>query len=119
MGLMQSIRRMMGANVEQEKAPPHDERRRHRRIQSVKLTIVIGENRYKTKDWSLGGFRIHALDQKFQANGHVAGLIHGPGLFDRGTFDGFIAWVSESGEVGVRFSEVSRESFMAMSAAQR
>ncbi len=118
MGLLQSIRAMIGASATSSTPVTNAERRRYRRIQGVKLTILTGDHRYKTKDWSLGGFRIQAPELQLRTNDYISGAIHGPGLFNRGTFDGHVAWVAESGELGVRFSEVSRETFMAMSAAQ-
>lgn len=123
MGLMRSVRKLIGnaeatgKNVAGRGADA--ERRRYRRIQEVKLTILIGDQRFKTKDWSLGGFRIFAPELAFRSNDLINGFIQGPGLFDRGSFEGFVAWVSETGEMGVRFAEVSRDTFLAMSAAQR
>ena len=119
MGLMQSVRKLIGTAEATDKNVTGVERRRYRRIQEVKLTILIGDLRFKTRDWSLGGFRIFAPELVFRSNDLISGFIHGPGLFDRGSFEGFVAWVSETGEMGVRFAEVSRDSFLAMSAAQR
>lgn len=118
MTLLNSVRRLLGRGDATPPAAPPDARRRHRRIQTVKLTIVIGERRYKTKDWSLGGFRIAAPDLAYQSNQPISGKLNGPGLFVRGEFEGIISWVSEQGEIGVRFTEVSRESFAAMSRVQ-
>lgn len=118
MGLLRSLRASIGNGAPAPKAAQFEERRRHRRMQSVKLTILIGAQRYKTKDWSLGGMRIDAPGLCVNSNEPISGWIHGPGLFDRGDFEGIVSWVSEQGEIGIRFVEVSRETFLSMSMAQ-
>jgi len=118
MNLLNSVRRLFGGGDATPLAAPPDARRRHRRIQTVKLTILIGKRRYKTRDWSLGGFRIAAPDLAYRSNQPISGKLNGPGLFDSGEFEGVISWVSEQGEIGVRLTEVSRESFAAMSRVQ-
>ncbi len=119
MGLLNTLRQSIRPGSPEPKGESFEERRRHRRIQNVKLTVVIGEQRFKTKDWSLGGMRVQAPGLSVKSNEQVVGKLNGPGLFDRGTFEGMVSWVSETGEVGIRFVAVSRESFVAMSAAQK
>lgn len=116
MGLVAHIRKMFSDDATGERVLLHDERRRHRRIQDTKLTIIIDGKRYKTKDWSLGGFRIQAPEITIQTNENITGEIRGPGLFDRSDFKACVAWTSESGEFGVRLVEVSGETARAMSA---
>ncbi len=94
------------------------ERRRHRRIQTSKLTILIGGKRYKTCDWSLGGFRVIAPGNDFVTNQRISGALHGPGMFDRGEYEAVIVWIADDGELGAHFIELSHESFLAMSAVQ-
>ena len=119
MGLIQSIKHLTGIGQQPEPVqPPGAERRRHRRIQSSRLTIFIDGKRYKTNDWSLGGFRVVVPGNKFATGVRISGALHGPGLFDRGVYEATISWVSDTGEIGAHFIEVSHESFLAMSAAQ-
>ncbi len=120
MGLLQRFKDLSGwdSRPEQESAAPPDERRRHRRLQSSKLTVFIGGKRYKTNDWSLGGFRVTVPGTTLVTNDVISGPLHGPGLFDRGAYEACVVWVADSGEIGVRFIELSHGSFMAMSAAQ-
>lgn len=117
MGIVTHVKKLLG-KAPNEAVAPHDERRRHRRIQDSKLTIIIDGTRYKTKDWSLGGFRLHVPEMTVYTNDDIAGEIHGPGLFDRGDFKACVAWTSENGEFGVRFVEISGETARAMAAAQ-
>ncbi len=121
MGLLQRIKDLAGGEsrtVEPSRPLSGVDRRRHRRIQSSKLTIFIDNKRYKTNDWSLGGFRIVVPGNEFTPNQRISGAIHGPGMFDRGKYEATISWVSDDGEIGVHFIELSHESFLAMSAAQ-
>ena len=121
MDVITQIKNLFGTKAEREGELPvsHDERRRHRRIQHIKLTIIINGERYKTKDWSLGGFRIHAPEMNVLTNDDLAGEIRGPGMFDRGDFKACVAWTSESGECGARFTEISGETARAMATAQK
>ncbi len=112
---------MAGGDVRPVEAPgpmSGSDRRRHRRIQSAKLTIFVVDKRYKTNDWSLGGFRVVVPGNKLVTNQNISGAIHGPGLFDRGTYEATVVWTADDGEIGVHFIELSHESFLAMSAAQ-
>jgi hypothetical protein len=121
MGLFQRIKAFAGGESRPVEAPsqqPGAERRRHRRTQSSKLTIFVNDKRYKTNDWSLGGFRVVVPDNNFVTNQRISGAIHGPGLFDRGAYEATIVWTADDGEIGVHFIELSHESFLAMSAAQ-
>lgn len=120
MGLLQRIKGMAG--LETGSAPDQSargaERRRHRRIQSSKLTMFIDDKRYKTNDWSLGGFRLIVPGNSFVTNQRISGALHGPGMFDRGSYEAVIVWIADDGEFGAHFIELSHESFLSMSAAQ-
>ncbi|MFZ5930105.1 MAG: PilZ domain-containing protein [Pseudomonadota bacterium] len=121
MGLFQRIKAFAGGESRPVEAPrqqPGAERRRHRRTQSSKLTIFVNDKRYKTNDWSLGGFRVVVPGNNFVTNQRISGAIHGPGFFDRGAYEATIVWTADDGEIGVHFIELSHESFLAMSAAQ-
>ncbi len=121
MGLLQRIKHLAGGEnrpAEASRSESGAERRRHRRLQTSKLTIIVGEKRYKTNDWSLGGFRIVVPGNDFVTNQRISGAIHGPGLFDRGTYEAAIVWTADDGELGAHFIELSHESFLAMSAVQ-
>lgn len=121
MGLFQRIKAFAGGEsrpAEASSPVSGSERRRHRRIQNVKLSVFIADKRYKTNDWSLGGFRVVVPGNNFDTNQRISGAIHGPGLFDRGTYEATIVWTADNGEIGAHFIELSHESFLAMSAAQ-
>lgn len=121
MGLLQRIRSLASREPKPAKAPHSvsgPERRRHRRIQTSKLTVFINDKRYKTSDWSLGGFRVTVPGNDFATNQRISGAIHGPGLFNRGVYEAVIVWVADDGELGAHFIELSHESFLAMSAVQ-
>ncbi len=121
MGLLQRIKGLAGGEPRPAQAPrpaSGAERRRHRRVQTSKLTVFINGKRYKTNDWSLGGFRVVVPGNDFATNQRIGGAIHGPGLFDRGTYEAVIVWTADDGELGTHFIELSHESFLAMSAAQ-
>ena len=121
MSVTTKIKNLFGTEAGSKSEPQvrHDERRRHRRIQHIKLTIIIDGRRYKTKDWSLGGFRIHAADMNVLTNDNLSGEIRGPGMFDRGDFEACVAWTAESGELGARFTEISGETARAMATVQK
>lgn len=121
MGLLQRIKVFASGQaptVEPTRPLSGADRRRHRRIQSSKLTIFIGNKRYKTYDWSMGGFRIVVPGNEFTTQQRISGAIHGPGMFDRGEYEAAITWIADDGEIGAHFIELSHESFLAMSAAQ-
>ena len=121
MGLIQRLKQLAGGETSSDHTPRlvrGAERRRHRRLQNVRLTIFINGKRYKTNDWSLGGFRVMAPGIDLTTNQHISGALHGPGLFDRGTYEAAIAWVADDGEFGAHFIDLSHQSFLAMSAAQ-
>lgn len=121
MGLLRRIKSLAGGETHSDvtsQPVPGIERRRHRRLQSSKLTIFICNKRYKTSDWSLGGFRIVVPGNEFTNGQRISGAIHGPGMFDRGEYEASISWVADNGEIGAHFIELSHGSFLAMSAAQ-
>lgn len=121
MSLLQRIKVLAGreaASTRISSSEPGPERRRHRRLQTSRLTVFVNGKRYKTNDWSLGGFRVVVPENKFGPNQVIKGPLHGPGLFTRGEYEACVVWVADDGEMGVRFIELSSESFLAMSAVQ-
>lgn len=118
MGLLQRLKHMAGMDAPSVQPLGDSDRRRHRRLQTSRLSISIGGKRYKTNDWSLGGFRITVPGNSLKTNDVISGPLNGPGMFDRGNYEATIVWVADNGEIGARFIEISHESFMAMSGAQ-
>lgn len=121
MGLLQRIKELTGGEApsSQDRTPrPMEERRRHRRVQTSRLTVFVNGKRYKTNDWSLGGFRVVIPGNTFAPNHVFTGPLHGPGLFNKGEYEACVVWVADTGEIGARFIELSPKSFLAMSAAQ-
>lgn len=94
------------------------ERRAHRRFSYPALQLEIDGKRFKTTDWSLGGFRI---------NGYINGYRGVPKIGDRlsghikslnssapGTFVAEVVRIAETGEIGLRLLEITPAVFLAM-----
>ena len=95
----------------------HVERRRHPRITHKPLIVSIGRHRYKTVDWSLGGFRLPRLRGAARPGLRLSGEIDGLRAARPGRFVAEVVHVTDDGEVGARFLEISPAFFIAMSAA--
>lgn len=95
----------------------HVERRQHPRITHKPLIVSIGRHDYKTVDWSLGGFRLPKLRGEPRAGMRLSGEIDGLRAAKPGRFVAEVVHVTDEGEVGVRFLEISPAFFIAMSEA--
>ena len=81
------------------------------------LVLKIDGKKYRTVDWSLGGFRINGFHESGKPRDEVSGTIGGGGM-RRGEFVAEILRVSASGEVRMRLLEVTPATFLAMAAVK-
>ena len=95
----------------------HVERRQHPRITHKPLIVSIGRHNYKTVDWSLGGFRLPKLHGEARPGLRLSGEIDGLRAAKPGRFVAEVVHVTDEGEVGARFLEISPAFFIAMSQA--
>lgn len=95
----------------------HVERRQHPRITHKPLIVSIGRHDYKTVDWSLGGFRLAKLHGAPRPGLRLSGEIDGLRAAKPGRFVAEVVHVTDDGEVGTRFLEISPAFFIAMSEA--
>ncbi len=92
------------------------ERRAHARHTSDSLRVLIENRRYKTVDWSLGGFKLERCKLTLSAKDRVHGKIDFDASVD-GEFVAEVVHVSETGDIGFRFLEISPRLFLAMGGA--
>lgn len=89
------------------------ERRRHTRRDEPRLTVLIGDRRYRTVDWSHGGFQIRVCDGDFAPGESVRGVVETVGSAGPGEFEAEVAW-SEDGRAGFRFVSLPRLLYLSM-----
>lgn len=89
------------------------DRRRHVRHTSTSLTVTVDGHKYKTVDWSLGGFRLAGFHRPVAAKDRIAGLL-APPKGAKGDFVAEIVWTADDGHLGVRFLEITPRTFLAM-----
>ena len=90
------------------------DRRVHRRYSDPPLHLEIDGKRFKTTDWSLGGFRIHGYNEAVAIGGRLTGQIQSVNSNGPGTFVAEVVWIAETGEVGLRLLEITPAVFVAM-----
>lgn len=88
-------------------------RRLHTRYASDALRVEINRRRYRTLDWSLGGFRLDRCALALGADDQVRGRIAFKGMAP-GEFVAEVTHIGESGEIGFRFLEVSPQILLSM-----
>lgn len=90
------------------------ERRQHSRTSKPAIRVAMGGKKYRTADWSMGGFRIsgyHApLALKEQIEGRISSIAGSGG----GGFMVEVVRVQENGDIGLRFLEIEPHIFMAL-----
>jgi len=90
------------------------DRRRHARIYDAPLAMTIDGERYQTTDWSLGGFRVHAYHAPVEVGLRLAGTIDKGEGITPGNFTAEVVRLTETGDIGLRFLEVSPTTFLSM-----
>lgn len=103
MGILEGIKRCV----------QEAERRLHARYGSDALRVVIGTRRYRTLDWSLGGFKLEGCKLALAPDDQVRGRIAFKNKM-RGKFVAKVTHVGEAGEIGFRFVEVSPQVLLSM-----
>jgi hypothetical protein len=77
------------------------------------MRLVIEGKRYKTLDWSLGGFRIAGFADTTRPRAKIAGVVQDGWAFAGGDFTAELCW-SREGEAGFRFLDISSRTFLSM-----
>jgi hypothetical protein len=92
----------------------HDERRRHGRIYSRPIKVVLEDETYKTLDWSLGGFRIGSFHRELKRGDKLTGTIGPFARVKSGECVVEVVRVAENGDIGAKFVEIAPRIFVAM-----
>jgi PilZ domain len=90
------------------------ERRAHRRFSYPALQLEIDGKRFKTTDWSLGGFRITGYRGAPKIGDRLSGQIKSLNSSAPGTFVAEVVRIAETGEIGLRLLEITPAVFLAM-----
>jgi len=90
------------------------ERRVHHRISYPPLHLEIDGKRFKTTDWSLGGFRINGYHEALAIGDRLTGSIKFNKSSVSGTFVAEAVRVGKTGEIGLRLLEITPAVFVAM-----
>lgn len=93
-------------------ATPH-EQRAHTRYQSPAVHLTLEGQRYRTLDWSLGGFRIPAFHRVLVRGDRLAGTVGAIAYAPPGPVELEVAHASDDC-VGFRIIEIAPQSFLAM-----
>ncbi len=79
------------------------ERRQHERYKTPRLVLRIEEQKYRTLDWSMGGFRIGPFHRPLGPRETLTGTIDQMAGLLREPFEADITRITEDGEVCCRF----------------
>ncbi len=79
------------------------ERRQHARRSSPILTLRIEGKKYKTLDWSLGGFRIEGFHREIRTGETLKGSVDKLGGLRREPFEVDVVRLTQEGHVCCRF----------------
>ena len=90
------------------------DRRRHARQTTPTLKVRINGKRYRTKDWSLTGFRLDDFDGVCASGEQIRGVILFKGR--RGEVLAEAVRVGPGEAIGFRILEISSDVFLQMSA---
>jgi len=90
------------------------DRRVHRRYLYPALRLEIDGKRYKTTDWSLGGFRINGYHEALAVGDRLTGQITPINSSGPGTFVAEVVRIAETGEIGLRLLEITPAVFITM-----
>lgn len=98
-------------NLQKAQSPAAAERRRYRRVSALVLRVTIEGVRYKTSDWSLGGFRLAAGPENRPIGEHVTGTVRIGMAGISGPFAAEIVRQDDEGGVAFRFIDISSRVF--------
>ena len=94
------------------------ERRQHPRYTHRPLVLKIEGRRYRTIDWSLGGFRIGPFHREAIIGMRIEGSIVKSGRVQAGGFVAELVRFTEEGGIGLRWVEVAPATFIGMSSVR-
>lgn len=92
------------------------ERRQDARIRVPSMRVDIDGIKYRTRDWSMSGFRIGHCHMPLRAGDRVAGRLRLPAANGEGDFVAEVVWLSPAGEIGLMLKEVTPRVLIAMGA---
>ena len=90
------------------------DRRVQRRFSHPPLHLKIDGKRFKTADWSLGGFRINGYHKRLKIGDRLTGQIKSINSSGPGTFVAEVVRIAETGGIGLRLLEITPAVFIAM-----
>jgi len=90
------------------------DQRRARRHRVPTLRVTIDGHSYRTRDWSMTGFRLGECQQSLKPGDRVSGSLHLPGRGGTGEFAADVVWLSPQGEVGLMLKEITPRLLVAM-----
>jgi len=90
-----------------ESSPPRlaagSERRKHPRRLLPRLTLRIEDRKYRTNDWSIGGFRIGGFHREVRPGDMLTGSIVTWAGLRRESFEADVVRMTPEGQVSCRF----------------
>ncbi len=92
------------------------EKRKHPRHRQPTLVIRTEGACHKTRDWSLGGFRLERFHQALAPKERITGTIALGRFGERGDFVAEVVRVSADSGIGLRILEISPQVFLSMGA---
>ena len=94
------------------------ERRQHPRYTHRSLVLRIDGHRYRTIDWSLGGFRIGTFHREVAVGTMIEGKVAKCGRIQSGEFTAEVIRFTEDGGIGLRWMAISPATFIGMSSVR-
>lgn len=95
------------------------ERRLHPRYTHRPLVLKIEGRRYRTIDWSLGGFRLGPFHREAVVSMQIEGTIAKCGRIQAGAFLAEVVRFTEEGGLGLRWLEIAPATFIGMSSVRQ
>ncbi len=84
------------------------ERRRHPRRELPRLVLRVEDHKYRTRDWSFGGFRIDRFHRPVDTGERLRGVVTTWTNLFREEFDADVVRSGEGGDVRCEFVELPR-----------
>ncbi len=93
------------------------ERRRHRRFEQPVLELHLAGGCHRTRNWSLGGFRLSAVPGRYRPGTRLEGTIvlpPGAGRAETGSFLAEVVRHEADGELHLRVLEIAPAVFVGL-----
>jgi hypothetical protein len=94
------------------------ERRLHPRYSHRPLLLKIEGRRYRTIDWSLGGFRLGPFHREATIGMRIEGDVVKSGRVQPGRFVAQVVRFTEDGGLGLRWLDIAPATFIGMSSVR-